>query len=215
MFLSFVSNGYLVFRPDIHPEIGRIGESAYNSVISAAEYLRKMPWVNADKIGIQGHSYGGFEVNYLIGRTNLFAAAASSAGTSDFISLATNFQSYTHSAHNTVCTNQWRMDNSIWTNRSPYLDNSPLFLADNVTSPLLIMHNTVDPAVPWSQSFEYFTALRYLKKKVWMLQYDNSGHTLNDERDKYDYTIRLHQFFDHYLKGKPAPEWMTQEGQLV
>ncbi len=83
------------------------------------------------------------------------------------------------------------------------LKNSPLFGADKVSCPLLIMHNERDPAVPWSQAVEYYTALRYLNKQVWMLRYDNGHHTLTNPIDKMDYTKRLKQYFDHYLKKIP------------
>ncbi len=72
------------------------------------------------------------------------------------------------------------------------------------------MHNQKDGQVPYPQGIEYFTALRFLNKKAWLLQYDNSGHQLFSEQDATDYTIRMTQFFDHYLKNKPAPKWMTQ-----
>ncbi len=155
-------------------------------------------------MALHGHSYGGYEVNYIITRTNIFACAASSAGGSNIVSMAGSLMGYVHDSHQHTVSSQPYMKQTLWENQSIYIKNSPLFFADKVTSPLLIMHNKLDPAVVWTQGIEYYTALRYLKKKVWMLQYDNSGHTLNEEADMYDYTVRLKQYFDHYLKNKPA-----------
>jgi dipeptidyl aminopeptidase/acylaminoacyl peptidase len=104
---------------------------------------------------------------------------------------------------------QPRMGASLWENPTVYIKNSPLFSADKINTPLLIMHNKNDYGVPWSQGVEFFTALRRLGKKVWMLQYDMGGHVLVNEKDKLDYSIRLSQFFDFYLKGTPPPVWMT------
>ena len=91
-----------------------------------------------------------------------------------------------------------------------YIDNSPVFFADKVNTPLLIMHNDNDGAVPWYQGIEYFMSLRRLDKPVWMLQYNNEAHNLVHRRNSKDLSIRLQQFFDHYLKGAPMPAWMSK-----
>jgi dipeptidyl aminopeptidase/acylaminoacyl peptidase len=104
---------------------------------------------------------------------------------------------------------QSRIGATLWQRRDLYIKNSPLFTADKVTTPLLIMHNDKDGAVPWYQGIEYFTALRRLNKKVWMLQYNDEDHNLVERRNRKDLSIRLSQFFDHYLKGAPAAKWIT------
>jgi dipeptidyl aminopeptidase/acylaminoacyl peptidase len=98
----------------------------------------------------------------------------------------------------------------LWQRPDRYIEESSVLRADRVTTPLLMMHNKGDEAVPLQQGVEFFTALRRLGKKVWMLQYDKGGHGVTDPDDAKDYTIRLTQFFDHYLKGAPAPKWMTE-----
>jgi hypothetical protein len=105
---------------------------------------------------------------------------------------------------------QHRMAGTMWDNQQGYIENSPIFKADKVTTPLLIRHNKGDQAVPWGQAVEFFIALRRLDKPVWMLQYDAGGHGNVLEKDKMDYTIRLTQYFNHFLKGAPTPKWMTQ-----
>ena len=105
---------------------------------------------------------------------------------------------------------QSRIGRNLWESPYLYIANSPLFFADRVETPLLIMHNDADGAVPWYQGIEFFMALRRLNKPVWMLQYNDEAHNLRERRNRKDITRRLQQFFDHYLKGEPMPRWMKQ-----
>ena len=206
----FVSNGYLVFVPNIYYKNGEPGESAYNAVVSAAKYFTKKAWVDSTKMAIQGQSWGGYQVAYLITRTNIFAAAEAGAPVSNMTSayggirwgtgLNRQFQ-YERS--------QSRIGYTLWQRPDLYIKNSPLFRAEKVNTPLLIMHNDSDGAVPWYQGIEFFTALRRLGKKVWMLQYNGEDHNLVERRNRKDLSIRLSQYFDHFLKGAPAPRWLT------
>jgi dienelactone hydrolase len=205
----FVSQGYLVFTPDIYYKIGAAGESVCNTVVAAAKYLHTFSWVD-NKIGIQGHSWGGYETNYIVTHTNLFTAAVSGAGFSDLIS------SYGSVMDQQGLSSQFfyedyicRIGNTLWQRPDLYIRDSPVFYADKITTPLLLMHNKADALVPFAQSIELFTAMRRLHKKVWLLQYDNGDHHVYG-KDGIDYTIRITQFFNHYLKGFPAPEWITK-----
>jgi len=205
----FVSHGYLVFCPDIHYKVGDPGTGIYDYVVSAAEMLKRLPWVEGKHMAIQGHSFGGFEVNYLITRTNMFAAAAEAAGQSDMVSGAGSGAFGVTAGHSFTELGSYRMGVSIWQNPQAYIRNSPVFNADKISTPLLMMHNKKDSNVPWLQAVELFTALRRLGKQCWMLQYDGEDHITYSSNPRLDYTVRLEQFFDHFLKGKPAPKWMT------
>ena len=108
-----------------------------------------------------------------------------------------------------VVTGQIKIGATLWQRRDLYLKNSPLFAADKVTTPLLIMHNDKDGAVPWYQGIEYFTALRRLNKKVWLLQYNDEDHNLVERRNRKDLSVRLGQFFDYHLKGAKPAKWLT------
>ncbi|MFT3901744.1 MAG: prolyl oligopeptidase family serine peptidase [Niabella sp.] len=206
----FVSNGYLVFDPNIYYKTGQPGESAYNSVVSAAKYLSKMPWVDAANMGIQGQSWGGYQVAYLVTRTNMFKAAGAGAPVSNMTSayggirwgsgMVRQFQ-YEKT--------QSRIGATLWEQPDLYLKNSPLFAADKVQTPLLIMHNDADGAVPWYQGIEYYSALRRLHKKVWLLEYNDEDHNLVERRNRKDLSIRLSQFFDYYLKGAKPASWIV------
>lgn len=208
---SYVSRGYLVFTPDIHFTVGETGESVLNAVVSAGRYLAKMPWVDATKLGIQGCSFGGFGTNYLVTHANLFAAAASAASVSDYISSYGALYANGASRQGTHEVGQHRIGASLWEKPDLYIKNSPVLQADRVTTPLLLMHATNDGGVPFAQAVEFFTALRRLGKKAWLLQYDEGSHGLGGApRSIADFSVRMAQFFDHYLKGGPPPKWMTR-----
>jgi len=207
----FVSNGYVVFVPNIYYKVGEPGESAYNAVTSAATWLSQHPWVDTARMGLQGHSFGAYEVNYLVTKTSMFAAACSAAGASDFIN---NYGSISlrggYSQQGLYELGQSRIGASLWQRPDLYIKNSPVFGADKINTPILLMHNKADAAVPWIQGIEFFTALRRLGKRAWLLQYSGGNHSLFLPEDIKDFSTRLMQFFDHYLKGIPAPVWMTE-----
>ncbi len=207
----FVSNGYLVFDPNIYYKTGEPGQSAYNSVVSAAQHLAKMPFVDSTKMGIQGQSWGGYQVAYLITKTNMFRAAGAGAPVANMTSayggirwgagINRQFQ-YEKT--------QSRIGATLWQRPDLYIKNSPLFTADKVNTPLLMMHNDADGSVPWYQGIEFFTALKRLDKKVWLLQYNGEDHNLVERKNRKDLSVRLSQFFDHYLKGAKPALWLRE-----
>lgn len=206
----FVSRGYLVFTPDIYFKNNETGKSAYNTIVSAAEHLSKLPYIDGNKIGINGHSIGGGLTNHLITHTNKFAAAVECAGVSDAISASLQLGKVFFEISRLESMEDSKGGVSIWEKPEMYLASSPIMRANTVTTPLLIMHNKADGGVPWAQAVELFIALRRLEKPVWMLQYDDGGHSLwGKKNESKDYTIRVTQFFDHYLKSVPAPKWMV------
>ena len=105
---------------------------------------------------------------------------------------------------------QSRLGATPWQRRDLYIENSPFFYLEKINTPIVIMANDADGAVPWYQGIELFTALRRLEKKVWMLNYNGEAHNLTERRNQKDISIREQQFFDHQLKGQPAPEWLIK-----
>ena len=207
----YVSNGYLVYMPDIVYTIGYPGQSALKCVLPAIQAVVDRGYVNENAIGIQGHSWGGYQIAYMVTQTNRFKAAAPGALVANMTSaysgirwgtgLPRQFQ-YERS--------QSRIGGSLWEYPLRYLDNSPIFRADRVETPLLMIHNDEDDAVPWYQGIEYFLALRRLGKEAYMFTYNGEKHGLRKRINQKDYTRRLQEFFDHFLKGAPAPEWMEK-----
>jgi dipeptidyl aminopeptidase/acylaminoacyl peptidase len=202
-----VSQGYLVFTPDIKYVTGYPGRSACNSVVSAAYYLANLHFVDTLHMGLQGHSYGGMETNYIVTHTSIFAAACEGAGVSDVM---TSYNQLREHEFNQMYVEfgQGRMGLSPWQSIDAYHDNSMLSRADKITTPLLILHNWNDEAVDVQQGIAMFSALRRAGKKVWLLQYPGEGHGLLNEINRLDYTQKMFDFFNHYLKGAPDPDWM-------
>ncbi|MDE6380550.1 MAG: prolyl oligopeptidase family serine peptidase [Muribaculaceae bacterium] len=217
----YVSRGYVVFVPDIHYTAGVPGECAWNFVCSGAEAMcDRYPWIDRERIGIDGQSWGGYQTAYLVTRTNMFACAGSGAPVSNMTSAFGGIRWESGSSRQGQYElGQSRIGRNLWDAPELYIANSPVFHANRVETPLLIMHNDADGAVPWYQGIEMFMALRRLQKPVWMLQYNGEAHNLKERRNRKDITVRLQQFFDHYLKGDPMPEWMkngvpmTRKGQ--
>jgi dipeptidyl aminopeptidase/acylaminoacyl peptidase len=211
----FVSHGYLVFIPDIYFNVEKgWGPSTVNTMDGAAKYLSMLPYVDGKRIGAAGHSNSGRFGYYLLTHSKSFAAMCIGAGTTDLIgtALATN---YNIGPFPDASRLKWAEIDApgtglgeLWKNKEKWMDHNAVLQADKVSSPLLLVHNKGD-AVLFSQPVEFFTALRRLEKKAWWLQYDQGDHILSEDRDKKDLTVRYTQFFDHYLKGAPAPRWMT------
>jgi dipeptidyl aminopeptidase/acylaminoacyl peptidase len=205
----FVSRGYIVLAPDIHYVKGYPGKGGFDYVVSGARALAKMGWVDSTKMGIQGQSWGGYQVAHIITRTNLFAAAWAGAPVANMTSayggirwesgMNRQFQ-YEKS--------QSRIGATLWENPSLYIENSPLFHLKKVTTPLVIMANDNDGAVPWYQGIEMFTAMRRLNQKVWMLNYNGEAHNLIERKNRKDIQIREQQFFDWLLKGEKPAVWL-------
>ncbi|GGH57854.1 dipeptidyl aminopeptidase/acylaminoacyl peptidase [Filimonas zeae] len=206
----FVSRGYVVFVPDIWYTNGHPGKGAFDYIVSGTRALIKEGFIDSTKIGLQGQSWGGYQTVHLIAQTNLYAAAWAGAPVVNMFSayggirwesgLNRQFQ-YEHT--------QSRIGATIWEKPNLYTENSPLFHFPKVKTPLVVMANDADGAVPWYQGIECFTALRRLNKPVWMLNYNGEAHNLVERRNRKDIQIREQQFFDWLLKGeKPAP-WIT------
>jgi dipeptidyl aminopeptidase/acylaminoacyl peptidase len=207
-----VSNGYLIFIPDIPYRDGWPGPSAYDAIVSGTyAMMNKYPFVDKDRIGLQGQSWGGYQIAYLITQTNLFRAAMAGAPVSNMISAygGIRWESGMSRMFQYEQT-QSRIGGTLWEKPMHYILNSPIFWAENVNTPLLMMHNDADGAVPWYQGIEYFTALRRLDKPVWMLVYNDEAHNLRRRPNRVDLSIRMYQFFDHYLKDAPMPVWMKE-----
>lgn len=208
----YVSRGYVVFVPDVHYTPGVPGESAYNYICSGVEDLcAKYNWIDKDRIGIDGQSWGGYQTVFLVTRTDMFACAGSGAPVSNMTSAygGIRWESGSSRQAQYEC-GQSRIGKTLWEAPELYIANSPVFHADRVKTPLLIMHNDADGAVPWYQGIELFMCLRRLQKPVWMLQYNDEAHNIRARKNRKDITIRLQQFFDHYLKGDPMPDWMKR-----
>ena len=207
----FVSRGYLVFAPDISYTIGHPAKSAYDYIVSAAKDLAKHKWVDAANMAIQGQSWGGIQVAQLVTMTDIFKAAWAGAPVANMTSAygGIRWEGGVNRQFQYEKT-QSRIGATLWEKPELYIENSPLFHLPKVKTPLVIMANDADGAVPWYQGIELFTGLRRLGKKVWMLTYNGEAHNLVQRRNRKDIQIREQQYFDWLLKGAKAPKWITE-----
>ena len=206
-----VSNDYVMFIPDIVYTDGKPGDSAYNCIVSGVEAVEKLGYVDSSNLAIQGQSWGGYQVAYLVTKTNKFKAAMAGAPVSNMTSAygGIRWGSGLSRAFQYERT-QTRIGQNLWEGLDLYIENSPLFGVPNIETPLLMMHNDADGAVPYYQGIEMFMAMRRLQKPAWLLVYNKEAHNLTQIKNRQDLSIRMMQFFDHYLKGEPAPVWMAK-----
>jgi dipeptidyl aminopeptidase/acylaminoacyl peptidase len=205
----YASRGYLIFNPDVKYKTGYPGESAYNAVVSGTDALIKTGFVDAQRIGLQGHSWGGYQIAHILTKTGIYKCAEAGAPVVNMISayggirwetgLSRMFQ-YEHT--------QSRIGGTLWEKPELYMENSPVFNLDKISTPVLILQNDSDGHVPWYQGIEFFVAMRRLGKKAWMLNYPGEPHWPQKLQLRKDLNIRMQQFFDFYLKDAPEPKWM-------
>jgi dienelactone hydrolase len=205
----YTSNGYAVLFPDITYKINDPGMSAVWCVLPAIDAAVAAGVVDRSKIGLQGHSWGGYQTAFLVTQAD-FAAAVAGAPLTNMISMYSSIYFNSGSANMAIFeSSQGRFKGGYWDNLEAYQRNSPVYYAAQVKTPLIILHNDKDGAVDWNQGIEYYNTLRRMKKPVVMLQYVGENHGLQKPANRKDYTVRMKEFFDHHLMGKPAPAWYT------
>lgn len=205
----YASNGYLVLMPDIVYTIGYPGQSALKCVLPAVQAVVDQGFVREDAIGIQGHSWGGYQIAYMVTQTDRFRAAAPGALVGNMTSAYSGIRWGTGLPRQFQYERtQSRIGGSIWEYPMRFIENSPIFNAHRIRTPILMIHNDQDDAVPWYQGIEFYLALRRLEKEVYMFNYNGEFHGLRRRQNQKDYTRRLQEFFDHFLKGDPKPDWM-------
>ena len=207
----YTNQGFVIFNPDIKYLTGQPGEDCFNAVESGVDELLKKGYIDESRMALQGHSWGGYQIAYLLTKTGRYKCAESGAPVVNMVSayggirwesgMSRMFQ-YEKS--------QSRLGVSLWDNVGLYHKNSPIYEMTNVTTPVLIMHNDEDGAVPWYQGIEYYMALRRLGKPAWLLNYNGEPHWPVKWQNRLDFNIRLEQFFKYYLMDSPLPMWMKE-----
>ena len=207
----YASRGYVVFVPDIVYRVGYPGQSAMQSVVPGVTAVLDRGFVDPARIGLQGHSWGGYQIAYMVTQTNMFRAAAGGAPVANMTSAYGGIRwASGRSRMFQYERTQSRLGGTLWEMPLRYLENSPLFWADRIETPLLMLHNDHDGAVPWEQGIEMFTALRRLGKAAWLINYNGEPHWPLPFQKRKDWNIRMQQFFDHYLQGAPPAEWIVR-----
>lgn len=206
---NFISQGYFYLKPDIVYEIGKPAIAALECVTAATQSIIDKGLINPNKIGLTGHSYGGYESCFIATQTNLFATAVIGAA-------ATNLNSYYFATNWDIGkphiwrieNQQWRMGKSLFEDWEGYNQNSPIYYTKNVSIPLLIWTGEKDQNVNTSQTIEFYLALKRLNKEAIMLYYPNEGHALVHEKTQRDLTRRMQNWFDYFLKDQTPASWI-------
>jgi dipeptidyl aminopeptidase/acylaminoacyl peptidase len=207
----YVSNGYVILRPDIVYETGYPGQSAEKCVIPAVNTVLAMGFIDPKRIGIQGHSWGGYQITYLVTKTNIFAAVEAGASVSNMISAYGGIRWGTGMSRAFQYEKtQSRIGAPPWDAPLQFIENSPIFWVKKVQTPYLTIHNDEDDAVPWEQGIEWISAMRRLGKEAYMFTFNGERHGLRSRDNQKYWTVHMDEFFDHYLLGKPRPEWMDK-----
>lgn len=204
----YTSNGYAVFHPDIIFQVNDPGMSSLDCILAGLDATIETGVVDPERVGLHGHSWGGYQTAFLITQTDRFKAAVAGAALTNMISMYSSIYWNSGSANQPIFqSSQGRFKGGYWDNLEAYTRNSPVYHADQVTTPLILLHNDQDGAVDWNQGIEYFNTLRRLGKPVVLLQYTGENHGVRKPENRKDYSYRMFDFFNHYLKGEEAPKW--------
>lgn len=208
-FPFYASNGYAIFLPDVRYTEGLPGYSATKYIVPGVQKIINMGIADPKAIGLHGHSWSGYQAAHMITQTDIFAAVVSGAPVSNMTSAYSGIRWGTGLARQFQYEKtQSRLGKTLWERPDLYIENSPVFYADRINTPILIQFGDEDEAVPWYQGIELYLALRRLDKDVIFLQYHGEPHHLQKFPNKLDYSIKMKEYFDHYLKGYPAPDWI-------
>jgi len=207
----YTSNGYAALEPDIVYKVNDPGVSAVACVVPAVKAAVAAGIADEKRVGIHGHSWGGYQTAFLVSQTDTFRAAVAGAPLTDMISMYSLIYKNSGGTNQAIFeSSQGRFYGGYWDNLEAYQRNSPVYFAKNVHTPLMILHNDKDGAVDQTQGIEYFNTLRRLDKPVILLEYKGENHGLAKPQNMKDYTVRMKEWFDHYLMDKPAPKWMEE-----
>ena len=210
-FSTYTSNGYLVLRPDIVYTIGQPGTSAVDDLTSAVQRVIDLGYADPERIGLQGHSWGGYQSSFVLTQTDIFAAVVTGAPVTNLTSFYNELYKSSGNVQQGITERgQVRMGLTPYDDWDLYMSQSPVHQAENIATPFLILHGTEDGSVDWHQGLEYYNAARRLGKQVILLSYPGEGHHLSNRANQEDFQVRMKQFFDHYLKGEAAPPWMIE-----
>ncbi|NDA60563.1 MAG: S9 family peptidase [Chitinophagia bacterium] len=207
---NYTTNGYFVFQPDIVYETNDPGMSAVNCIVPAVKEVLKTGMIDANRVGIMGHSWGAYQTSFLITQTDIFKAAIAGAPLTDLISMSLSIYWNSGTPDQKIFeTSQGRFDGPWYEKTEAHIRNSPMFNASKIKAPLLVTFGDKDGAVDWHQGIEMYGTMRRMEKPFVMLVYADENHNFTKKENQIDYQKRQREWFDHYLLGKPAEKWIT------
>jgi dipeptidyl aminopeptidase/acylaminoacyl peptidase len=209
-YVDYVSNGYLMMVPDIYYHTGRSHTDMLNSIERAVKKVEELGYADPKRVGLHGHSYSGQGAAYVSTQSKMFAAVVAGAAAVDLIADFNQlWKTSGTNQHRYDTYGQGRFGTNPYENLALFQDQSAVFHAQTMNTPLLIEQGTNDGSTEWLQGVEFYNALRFLKKPVIFLSYEGEAHGYTRYDNQYDVEVRMHQFYDHYLKGEPAADWIA------
>jgi dipeptidyl aminopeptidase/acylaminoacyl peptidase len=208
----YASDGYLVLMPDIVYTVGTPGSNALDCVGAAVQKVIDLGYADPDHIGLQGHSWGGYQSSFIVTQTDMFACVVTGAPLTNMPSMYNIlYKSTGDTNQGAIETGQGRFGRDVYPMKDLelYVSQSPMHHAAKITTPFMILQGTEDGAVDWNQGLEFYVAAKRLGKEVIFLSYPGEPHHLRKEENQKDFQLRMKQYFDHYLKGAPAPDWLV------
>jgi dipeptidyl aminopeptidase/acylaminoacyl peptidase len=206
----WTSQGYFVYQPDIVYRDRNPGLSAVEALVPAVEAVLETGMVDPERVGLVGHSWGGYQTAFVPTQTDIFAAAVAGAPLTELTSM------YLSIYWNLGVTDarifeisQGRMEVPPWEDLESYHANSPVHQIESLNTPMLVAFGDEDGAVDWDQGILFYNAARRAGKDMVLLVYEGENHGLGKRPNQIDYHRRINQWFGHYLKGEPAPDWMA------
>lgn len=207
---NFTTDDYFVFYPDIVYKEGEPGYSALDCVESSVREILNKGLVDKNRIGLIGHSFGGYEVSFIVTQSNLFSAAVAGAACTDLVAHSLTVEAGTgRSQMWRYQTHQLRMGKSLYEDYKGFVENSPIAYAYNINTPLLSWSGKNDTTVDPQQTVSLHMAMRSLKKTHIMLLYPDEGHVLMRQDSQKDLTLKIKTWFDYYLNNKLAPSYLN------
>jgi dipeptidyl aminopeptidase/acylaminoacyl peptidase len=205
----YTSRGYAFFQPDITYKLDDPGRSAVSCVVPAVKAAIATGIVDPARVGLQGHSWGGYQTSFITTQTDIFKTAIAGAPLTDMVSMFSSVYWNSGSANQPIfISSQGRFTDSYARNPDPYIRNSPNRFAQNLKIPFMILHNDRDGAVDFNQGITYYNTLRELGKDVVLLEYVGENHGLSRNANQKDYAVRMQEWFDTFLRDMPAPDWL-------
>ncbi len=207
----FTSQGYFVLQSDIVFRPREPGLSVVECVTPAVRRVAAMGVIDPARVGVVGHSWGGFDASFLATHTtNLFAASVAGAPITNLVSNYGNHHWSSGIAETDhIETGQQRMEVPLWEDFQAYVRNSAVFNVQHMTTPLMLMTGDSDGTVFWHQAVELYNIARRARKNVVLLVYNGEDHGLRQKKNQVDYQRRILEWFGHYLKGEEPPAWIV------
>jgi dienelactone hydrolase len=207
----WTQKGYFVYRPDITFRPRDPGVSALDCVTSGVKKVLESGMVDPKKVGLVGHSWGGYETTFILTHSDLFAAGVAGG---PLTNLASSYgEIYWNSGGpetNHVEVGQERMEVPLYEDPQAFIRNSAVYFANKLKAPLLLSVGDHDGASDWHQDIELYNSARRAGKTCVMLVYVGENHSVAQKANQLDYHRRINEWFDHYIKGESSQEWIDK-----